>query len=212
MFAVGDDDQNIYAFSGASVEYIRRFEEDYSATPVFLTENYRSTKNIIEASNCVIDSASNRMKADHPISINKDRKKGAAGGDWESIDPVSRGKVQILPCENDPLEQALVAMIELQRLAKLSPGWDWSKTAVISKEWSYLEPIRSYCELNNIPVQMADEQTPPIWRLRETQKLMEWIEGRKESLIDIRSIEQWLKDAGDGPWWDLLRNRIRFKT
>ncbi len=29
LFAVGDDDQNIYAFSGASVEYIRSFEEDY---------------------------------------------------------------------------------------------------------------------------------------------------------------------------------------
>ena len=35
LFAVGDDDQNIYAFSGASVEFIRRFEKDYSAK-VFL--------------------------------------------------------------------------------------------------------------------------------------------------------------------------------
>ena len=31
LFAVGDDDQNIYAFGGASVEYIRRFEADYAA-------------------------------------------------------------------------------------------------------------------------------------------------------------------------------------
>jgi ATP-dependent DNA helicase RecQ len=148
------------------------------------------------------------MKADHPISINKDRKKGTPGGDWESIDPVSRGKVQILPCENDPLEQALVAMSELQRLAKLSPDWDWSKAAVIAREWSYLEPVRSYCEMNNMPVQMADEQPPPIWRLRETQKLMEWIEGRNESLIDAQSIQRWLEDAGTGPWWDLLREII----
>ena len=29
LFAVGDDDQNIYAFKGSSVEYIRRFESDY---------------------------------------------------------------------------------------------------------------------------------------------------------------------------------------
>jgi len=208
LFAVGDDDQNIYAFSGASVEYIRRFEEDYSATPVYLTENYRSTNHIIEASNCIIDSASNRMKVDHPISINKDRKKVAPGGDWESIDPVSRGKVQILSCEDDPLDQALVAMNELQRLAKLDTAWDWSKTAIIAKEWSYLEPVRSYCELNNLPVQMADEQTPPIWRLRETQKLMGWIGSRNESLIDIRDIQQWLKEAGDGPWWDLLREIV----
>ncbi len=33
LFAVGDDDQNIYAFAGASIEFIRRFEADYSAKP-----------------------------------------------------------------------------------------------------------------------------------------------------------------------------------
>ena len=34
VFAVGDDDQNIYAFNGASVEYIRRFQDDYGPRPV----------------------------------------------------------------------------------------------------------------------------------------------------------------------------------
>ena len=38
LFAVGDDDQNIYAFAGASVEFIRRFEEDYKAKPSFLVK------------------------------------------------------------------------------------------------------------------------------------------------------------------------------
>jgi ATP-dependent DNA helicase RecQ len=33
LFAVGDDDQNIYAFAGASVEFIRRFEADYARSP-----------------------------------------------------------------------------------------------------------------------------------------------------------------------------------
>jgi ATP-dependent DNA helicase RecQ len=51
LFAVGDDDQNIYAFAGASVEFIRRFEHDYGAKPAFLIENYRSTANIIRAAN-----------------------------------------------------------------------------------------------------------------------------------------------------------------
>ena len=44
LFAVGDDDQNIYSFSGSSSRYIRLFEEDYRAKPSFLTENYRSTR------------------------------------------------------------------------------------------------------------------------------------------------------------------------
>ena len=44
LFAVGDDDQNIYAFAGASISFIRQFEDDYSAKPKCLTENYRSTR------------------------------------------------------------------------------------------------------------------------------------------------------------------------
>jgi len=39
LFAVGDDDQNIYGFKGASVGFIRRFEADYQAKPVYLIEN-----------------------------------------------------------------------------------------------------------------------------------------------------------------------------
>ena len=54
LFAVGDDDQNIYAFNGSSVAFIRRFEADYGAKPAFLTDNYRSTANIIAAANAVI--------------------------------------------------------------------------------------------------------------------------------------------------------------
>ena len=47
LFAVGDDDQNIYAFNGASVEFIRRFEADYGPRPAYLVDNYRSTANIV---------------------------------------------------------------------------------------------------------------------------------------------------------------------
>ena len=63
LFAVGDDDQNIYAFSGASVKFIHRFEADYGAKPTFLTNNYRSTAHIIAAANAVIEPAWQRMKA-----------------------------------------------------------------------------------------------------------------------------------------------------
>ena len=71
LFAVGDDDQNIYAFSGASVEFIRRFADDYAAKPAFLVENYRSTAHIIAAANAVIGPAADRMKRDQPIEIDR---------------------------------------------------------------------------------------------------------------------------------------------
>ena len=66
LFAVGDDDQNIYAFNGASTEFIRRFESDYRARPAYLTANYRSTANIISAANAVIEPARQRMKIQTP--------------------------------------------------------------------------------------------------------------------------------------------------
>ena len=68
LFAVGDDDQNVYAFAGASVEFIRRFEADYRARPAFLTDNYRSTAHIVAAANAAIELAGERIenRPSHP--------------------------------------------------------------------------------------------------------------------------------------------------
>ncbi len=133
LFAVGDDDQNIYAFGGASVEFIKRFETDYRARPAFLTANYRSTAHIIAAANAVIEPAAQRMKSDHPIHIDRARTKQPPGGDWEEWDPVSRGRVQVLPIRHDPVSQAQAAIAELQRLSARTADWNWSKCAVIAR-------------------------------------------------------------------------------
>ena len=121
MFAVGDDDQNIYSFKGSSVRFIRNFEQDYNAKPEFLTDNYRSTRHIIEAANAVIEPAGDRMKVDNEIRINRARAKDAAGGLWAERDPVAGGRVQVLPAGRDAISQAQAAMAELQRLASLAP-------------------------------------------------------------------------------------------
>ena len=126
LFAVGDDDQNIYAFNGASVEFIRRFEADYGPKPTYLIDNYRSTGHIITAANALINPARQRMKTGHSIRIDRARAKNPPGGDWDALDPISRGRVQILSAWRDPISQAQVAMTELQRLARLSSNWDWS--------------------------------------------------------------------------------------
>ena len=81
------------------------------------------------------------MKTGHPIRIDCARAKGPAGGDWHELDPLAWGRVQILPAQRDPMEQAQAVMTELPRLAELAPGWDWSRCAVIAREWKYLEPL-----------------------------------------------------------------------
>ena len=124
LFAVGDDDQNIYSFSGSSTEFINRFEEDYRAKASYLTENYRSTKHIIAAANSVIEPAGQRMKSDRPITVNRARTREQPGGGWSLMDPVTQGRVQILPAGNDPISQAQLVVQELKRMAGLDPKWD----------------------------------------------------------------------------------------
>ena len=206
LFAVGDDDQNIYSFNGSSVEFIRRFEQDYNARPAFLIDNYRSTRHIIDAANAVIGPARDRMKADHAIRINRERAKAPAGGRWAERDPVANGKVQILQiADSNAISQAQAAVAELKRLSGLDPDWDWSRCAVIAREWSYLEPVRTVCERDGIPVQMANEGNLSLWHLRETQKLVNWVRERDPGMLRTADVKDWLDRQPAGPWIELLR-------
>ena len=60
---VGDDAQSIYAFRGANINNILNFQKDYDDVKLFrLEQNYRSTKNIVNAANSIIDK--NQTKLD----------------------------------------------------------------------------------------------------------------------------------------------------
>ncbi len=62
VFAVGDDDQSIYAFRGANVGNMREFERDFNARQIIrLEQNYRSHGHILNAANALIKQNSERL-------------------------------------------------------------------------------------------------------------------------------------------------------
>jgi len=208
LFAVGDDDQNIYAFAGASIDFIRRFEADYRARPEYLIENYRSTAHIIAAANAVIAPAASRMKNGHDIAINRKRAKERPGGEMAALDPVAQGRVQVLDCPLDDVVQAKAALDELLRLSRLDPEWSWARTAVIARDWRRLAPVRAQAEAMGIPVELANETLPSIWRLREMQQFVAAMRREPTHLLGIHDLVEMKNAISANRWTDLIAEGI----
>jgi len=210
IFAVGDDDQNIYAFRHTTVEFIRRFAEDYEAKTEYLIENYRSTQHIIAASNDIIQSGPDRLKTDYPIRINHARNDHPAGGRWERLDPLIKGHVHILLSPPDGNRQTQLAMAEFERLKSLDGKADWSDFAVLARTHAMLQPVRAWCELKRIPYLMAEsgKGQPELHKTSEGRSLISLLQSKRRKLLRHGVLKRWLRKSfipnPDNPWLELL--------
>ena len=72
VIAVGDDDQNIYEFRGSSSQYMVQLLRDSDGRLVEMTENYRSSKQIVTCANAFIKGIRGRMKSMPVVSMSKE--------------------------------------------------------------------------------------------------------------------------------------------
>ena len=87
LFVIGDPDQAIYGFRGASPEYFRQLESDYPTTRVLhLRRNYRSHPAVVEAAAGVMGRSTAAVGAQNAAG---DEGGGAAGGGWPVSPPVA---------------------------------------------------------------------------------------------------------------------------
>jgi len=203
LLAVGDDDQNIYAFGGANVRFIKQFTEDYQARTFYLIENYRSTAHIIHCANRVIAPARERMKTQQTIQINYARRDAADGGEFAKLDSLTQGRVHILetpaPLYGE-VDLALAELIRLNRLANAGQTSHWGRFAVIARHWETLEPMAELCRLQGIPVRlMRDKYLLNLYSTREGYGLLALLnkQGRKSRkprlLLRWGSLSRWFK-------------------
>jgi ATP-dependent DNA helicase RecQ len=182
ILAVGDDDQNIYAFRGTNVEFIRRFQQDYDAEVHYLVENYRSTRHIIEAANRLIAGNVDRMKTEHPIRIDRHRQMLPAGGEFGQRDAATRGKVQLIRVR-DGGAQAEAVIAEVQRLRQLGVK-DCSQVGVLSSTHRELAQVRKLMEAAQIPIRWVAQRDKmvPLHQIREIRRFLRYLEGTHNQL------------------------------
>lgn len=75
IIAVGDDDQNIFEFRGASSKYMESLITEHDAMMVELVENYRSRRNLVEAANQFLMRIPNRLKHTPIMAVKSDNGK-----------------------------------------------------------------------------------------------------------------------------------------
>lgn len=185
IFAVGDDDQSIYKFQGASTRNIRLFRELYADTRlIILEENYRSRSEIIDFSRTMMSESSHSLS-----SIFEGTEKVFHAVRWNS------GEVQKLQFQTELEELTWVASdIEKQIQSGVPPR----EIAVITKKNSTLELVAKLLLEKGIPVALSkDENIFENEIIRIIVIILSYIdsiargEDRDDLLVDILAHPMW---------------------
>jgi len=224
VLAVGDDDQGIYDWRGANLEYLQRFEAEYHAKRVSLLTNHRSTPSIVDCSQAFIALNGSRLKSGETLasSLNGQPSRGLYDKpETPSLAP--ERPVHLLQVDNqaDQAHQALSTLEEMRHYLQLDGKQPpWNRFAVLARRWQDLAHVRSLSSVRHIPVEWAKdhdlEYSPG--RVREVLQFMDHLKFRRkeDAHIPHAELHQLLCElAGDRiqrRWWRYLNHLLRAWT
>jgi DNA helicase-2/ATP-dependent DNA helicase PcrA len=144
VFVVGDDDQSIYRFQGATVENMKHFADSYSndLLTVVLTNNYRSVQPILDVSKTLINRNEERLVKKIP---NLSKELIASREHLKNLHHQPRIKIY-----ETQRQEMIDITLQIQQL--LQQGTPPGKIAVIYKENKYGEELTAYFKQLAIPV------------------------------------------------------------
>ena len=135
--AVGDDAQSIYSFRGATIDNILNYQKSFKIesdnVPVFLLENYRSTKRIVAAANSLIKKNRNQIPKKPDIISNNQ----------------TGERLQLKPAYSDK-EEAMIVTQDIKRLRK-QDHCNWSDFAILYRTNSQSRSFEEQMRRDNIP-------------------------------------------------------------
>jgi len=142
LTVVGDDDQSIYAFRGASVSNILRFKDDYpDAEEIVLNENYRSNQEILDLAYKLIqnnnpDRLEAKLKIDKKLiaKVTSSKEKSVAHIHCSTID-----------------EEAKAVAEEIKKIKNADKDAVWDDFAILVRANNHSEPFISALEKEGIP-------------------------------------------------------------
>jgi ATP-dependent DNA helicase RecQ len=183
LCVIGDDDQNIYAFRGTSNQYLRKFEEEYRARRLLLTENYRSAEPIIAAANRLIRNNPTRLKRRPEEQVCVDaRRKGTGGHSVRAY--FFAGAAQ----------QAAWVSQQVQRW--LGEGTAPQEVAILAREWNNLSPVRLLLERAGVPTSALNRGPVRLLHNRAACLLAEELRKQAHRVWGPgEPVEAWVRDA-----------------
>src|SRR3989338_1160363 len=141
LTVVGDDDQGIYSFRGASVSNILKFQEDFQNTKnIVLNENYRSDQQILDKA---YESIQNNNPDRLEVKLKIDKKLKA------EVNYPHAGVVHLHSATLDPYVKSVVE--EILRLKNESLSTSWDDFAILARANSHVEPFIQGLQKVGIP-------------------------------------------------------------